>query len=170
MKTDSTLRIAVAGATGFVGMELLARFKEDPRITGVYALTRSNRKSEIKEKIVSRTADIGDYEATQNALRGADVAIYLVHSMAPQARMSQGAFEDFDLYQADHFVRAAESAGVKKIFYLGGIILEASPELTAFRAGLILGQSGSSSQMLISLVQRLPIMVQKPHAFRTHSS
>jgi uncharacterized protein YbjT (DUF2867 family) len=173
------MKIAIAGATGFVGVELIRRLEDDPRITQVFAISRSPKTSEAEKKTIWRLADVADYSSTAKALEGADVAIYLVHSMSPQARMSQGTFEDFDLYQADHFVRAAQSKGVKKIFYLGGIIptdsqlsthlksrLEVEhvlgsgqPQLTSFRAGLILGKNGSSSQMLLTLVKRLPIMI-----------
>ena len=116
---------------------------------------------------------------TQRALEGADLAIYLVHSMIPSARLTQGSFQDMDLIVADHFARAAAQAGVKQMIYLGGLI-PGSPKLsqhlrsrleventlkssgvplTAIRAGLIIGSEGSSFQILLKLVQRLPFMI-----------
>ena len=100
---------------------------------------------------------------TEAALDGADLAIYLVHSMMPSARLVQGHFEDLDLLCADNFARAAALHGVKQIVYLGGLLPESTQlsahlrsraevedalgstgvPVTCLRAGLIVGASGS---------------------------
>jgi hypothetical protein len=54
----------------------------------------------------------------ENTLKNADVAVYLVHSMLPSARLTQGSFRDFDMILADNFQRAAKKANIKKIVYL----------------------------------------------------
>jgi uncharacterized protein YbjT (DUF2867 family) len=110
---------------------------------------------------------------------GVDTAYYLVHSMLPSARLTQGSFEDFDLIAADNFARAARKAGVKHIIYLGGLLPNHRPlsphlasrlevertlasagvPLTTLRASLIVGPEGSSFQMLVRLVKRLPVML-----------
>lgn len=115
----------------------------------------------------------------EQALRDVDVAIYLVHSMLPTARLTQSHFADLDLVMADNFARAARRAGVRHLVYLGGLIPQGealSPHLasrlevertlasrgtptTALRAGLIVGPDGSSLSILLNLVGRLPFMI-----------
>ena len=51
------------------------------------------------------------------ALADVDIAYYLVHSMA-----AGKAFARLDLEAADNFARAAATAGVKRIVYLGGLV------------------------------------------------
>jgi uncharacterized protein YbjT (DUF2867 family) len=100
--------------------------------------------------------------------------------MLPSARLVQGRFQDLDLICADNFARAAERAGVARIIYLGGILpadtaalsthlasrLEVErvlggrrPALTVLRAGLIIGAGGSSFEIVVRLVERLPAML-----------
>ena len=115
----------------------------------------------------------------EKTLNGAGVAVYLVHSMLPSARLTQGSFRDFDMILADNFARAAKLANVKHLIYLSGIIppdailsehLQSRLEVenilkssgiptTSLRAGLIIGPGGSSFEMMFRLVQRLPVMV-----------
>lgn len=113
-------------------------------------------------------------------MQGAEMAVYMVHSMLPSGRLVQGNFRDTDLLLADNFVRAAEEAGIKRIIYLGGLIPEDSENLsphlasrlevekvlmgrsipvTVLRSGLIFGPGGSSAQMLLNLTRRLPLMI-----------
>ena len=117
--------------------------------------------------------------STEKALEGADIAVYLVHSMQPSTRLNQGTFEDTDLLLADNFSRAAEKNKLKQIIYLGGILPKdkhqisnhllsrfevektlgsrATP-LTAIRAGIIIGPGGSSFKIVTNLVKNLPVM------------
>ena len=55
-------------------------------------------------------------------MEGVDLAVYLVHSMQPQAKLTQAKFEDMDALLADNFARAAANNGVKRIVYLSGIV------------------------------------------------
>ena len=116
----------------------------------------------------------------RDGLAGADYAIYLVHSMLPSARLTQGQVADLDLLQADNFARAAEVRGVEQILYLGALIPEDTTELpfplrrrreveqalgsrtvplTTLRAGLIVGGGGTWLRLLLNLVRRLPVMI-----------
>ena len=125
-----------------------------------------------------RKCDLFSLRDTEAALDNCDVAVYLVHSMMPQARLTQGKFEDIDLWLADNFARASANGGVRKIVYLSGIQPDknASPHLKsreeveialgaygtpviALRAGMVLGQGGSSFVMMKRLVENLPIMI-----------
>ncbi len=175
------MRLVVAGASGFIGSQLVHALAAEGSVEAIYALSRREKAAE--KKVQWRKVDLADLHTLSLAAKGADVGIYLVHSMSPQARMSQGNFEDFDLLQADNFARACREQGIQDIIYLGGIIedgkidkkflslhlrsrLEVENTLgaygarvTAMRAGLILGNGGSSSEMLVRLVKRLPVML-----------
>jgi uncharacterized protein YbjT (DUF2867 family) len=117
----------------------------------------------------------------EQALKGCRVGVYLVHSMMPSARLTQGSFEDIDFILADNFARAAKSNGLNHIIYLGGLIpqipadklsahlrsrLEVERVLAShgipvitLRAGLVVGAGGSSLNILTKLVQRLFVML-----------
>ena len=101
--------------------------------------------------------------------------------MSPNARLTQGRFDDLDLLIADNFGRAAADAGVERIVYLGRppsagrapghleppreSLLEVEHALAPRRPGDG-GSRGSRrrsgglvAQLLVRLVERLPLMV-----------
>jgi nucleoside-diphosphate-sugar epimerase len=174
--------IALAGASGFVGTSLRLALGDQYRWI---ALTRSETVAQYKPGRTGtewRQCDLFSLPQVRDALKGADQAVYMVHSMLPSSRLVQGNFRDMDLLLADNFARAAEEAGVRRIIYLGGLIPQhekeanLSPHLasrlevehvlqgrsipvTVLRAGLIFGPGGSSARMLLNLTRRLPVMI-----------
>lgn len=168
--------VVVAGAGGFVGRALLSHLVERYDVVG----TSRAPKCEVDAQGVRwRAADLYSLLQAERALEGAKYAVYLVHSMMPNARLTQARFEDLDLILADNFGRAAARAGVEQIVYLGGLLpegqersrhLESRREVedalgahgvpvTAIRAGLVVGPGGSSLEILTALVKRLPMML-----------
>lgn len=168
--------IAIAGASGYIGKAFWNRNygKYNLRAIGRSLKSFDSREGEIVK------ADLYSMRQAEQALEGAQTAIYLVHSMMPSTRLNQGSFSDTDLILADNFARAAKKAKVKHIIYVGGIIPPGSNELslhlasrlevervlastgipvTVLRAGLIIGQGGSSYIMVEKLVRRLPLML-----------
>jgi uncharacterized protein YbjT (DUF2867 family) len=109
-----------------------------------------------------------------DAMRGGDIAFYLVHSMG----VASG-FEAADRKAALNFGTAAREAGVKRIVYLGGLgqddeltsphlrsrrevgncLRESGVEVIEFRASVVLGSGSTSFEMLRALVERLPVMI-----------
>lgn len=166
--------VVIAGATGFVGWHLARALGRDHRVVGLSRTPPPEDGSPIEW----RACDLFSLRQTEEALRGASQAFYLVHSMLPSARLTQGSFEDMDLICADNFARAAAQAGVRQIVYLGGLIpdeqelsqhlssrLEVEETLashgvpvTALRAGIIIGPHGSSYRIFRTLVERLPVI------------
>lgn len=171
-------KVVLAGATGFVGSNLQTALAPD---FDLVCLTRS---AVLPERNAERgtewkRCDLFSLLDVERALEGADVAVYLVHSMLPSARLVQGNFVDLDLILADNFARAAQLCGLKQIIYIGGLIspgkdlsdhlasrLEVeqalgsgTTPLTALRAGLVVGPGGSSLRIVANLVRRLPMMI-----------
>ncbi len=169
----------VAGASGYVGKALMeslvARFPQSTLI----ALSRG-QKTCNRPQVQWKSCDLFNLKSLEDSLPARiDVAFYLVHSMGPTSHLDQGTFADYDLILADNFASAVAKRGVSQVIYLSGLIPETeslSPHLksrleveeifigkklptTIFRAGLIVGPSGSSFQIILKLVTRLPLMV-----------
>ncbi len=176
------MKVVIVGASGFVGKHMIERLLKDSNIQ-VRALARS-LKSETTHNFETLPCDLFSLLDIEKALEGQEEAIYLVHSMLPSSQLSQGNFSDYDLILADNFARAAKKAGIRRILYMGGIIPRENDEhpedlslhlksrfeveeifrsynipVLALRAGMVLGKEGSSFQMLLRLVQRLPMMI-----------
>lgn len=165
--------IAIAGASGFVGQAVIRKLVGKHNIFG---LSRSGGPK--TDGVTWRKCDLFSLKEAEAGLADCDIAIYLVHSMLPTARLTQGRFDDLDLMIADNFSRAAEKNGIKKIIYLGGIIPDGDISLhlksrrevedaladhgvpcITLRAGLVVGANGSSFDMMRKLVERLPMMI-----------
>lgn len=173
----SPRRVAVAGATGFVGRRLCALLRD--RGFDVVALGRSVPEGVTADGVTWRRADLFNLKDIERALVGVEVVYYLVHSMLPATGLTQATFEDMDLILADNVGRAAAQSGARRIVYLGGLVpadatlsrhLESRREVegalgghgvpvTTLRAGLVIGPEGSSFRILERLVRRLPSMV-----------
>ncbi|MEW4372191.1 NAD(P)H-binding protein [Paenibacillus kandeliae] len=171
-------KIALTGASGYIGHNLLEKLTEH---FDVIALSRNGDDRENSEHVEWRSLDLFSLSMAEEALEGADYAVYLVHSMMPTAKLTQADFEDMDFILADHFARAARKKNIKQIVYLSGILPENEPRenlsrhlrsrlevqqtlgsygvpVTTIRAGLIVGPQGSSFPILVRLVERLPVM------------
>jgi nucleoside-diphosphate-sugar epimerase len=117
----------VAGATGFVGQALLAALGPEVERIGV---ARRAPTGASADGVQWRAADLFNLKEAERALQGVDVAVYLVHSMLPQARLTQARFEDLDLICADNFARACAAQGVRRVVYLGGLLPRGSAPLS----------------------------------------
>jgi uncharacterized protein YbjT (DUF2867 family) len=140
----------------------------------VAALARSPEKAEdlAAAGCEVRRADVLEPDTLGPALEGVEVAYYLVHSMG------RGGDDDFasrDQDGARNFAKAAASAGVKRIVYLGGlgsgsehlnsrhataVTLQAGAVPVAYyRAAAVIGAGSESFLTVYYLVRRLPAMV-----------
>jgi uncharacterized protein YbjT (DUF2867 family) len=113
-------------------------------------------------------------ESLRAALRGIDVAYYLVHSMG---RGNPRGYAAADRVAAAGFAEMARIGAVDRTIYLGGLgdephsqhlrsrhdtaltLREHGPPLTYFRAGMVVGPQSESYRTLRYLVQRLPAMI-----------
>ncbi len=168
------MRIAVTGATGYIGGRLVPQLLAEGH--DVVCLARSPLKLANRswaDEVEILEADLiasTDLEAT---LDGCDVAYYLVHSMG-----GGSGFESDDLVAARRFARAAKAAGVERIIYLGGlgsddeelsrhlasrhdvgdVLASEGVPVIEFRAAVIIGSGSVSFEMLRHLTQVLPAM------------
>ena len=168
--------LAIAGATGFIGRWFIQEYSDQ---YDIIALSRGEVENTEDDTVVWGQVNLYSLSSTEEALRGADYALYLVHSMQPSSRLNQGSFEDTDLLLADNFARAAEAQNLKHIAFIGGILPKDSSDfsthlrsryeteetlssrktpLTAIRASIIIGAGGSSFNIVKKLTERLPVM------------
>jgi uncharacterized protein YbjT (DUF2867 family) len=164
-----TRTVLVAGASGFIGSHLCRALVEAGH--EVRAMTRAADRYDGAGTPVQ--ADVADLGSLREALRGADAAYYLVHSL------DSADFEDKDAQAARHFATAATEAGLEQIVYLGGLGRddeELSPHLrsrrevehllaagsvpvTTLRAAVVVGHGGISWEITGSSSTTCPVMI-----------
>lgn len=169
-----TSLILVTGASGYIGGRLLPSLEE----RGYRLRCLARHPDILRQKARSTTevvaGDVLDRPSLDNAMRGVDVAYYMVHSMR-----SHGSFEETDRQAARNFVEAAKAAGVKCLVYVGGlgsddeklsahlrsrhevgdILRESGLPVCEFRASAVIGSGSASFELIRALVERLPIML-----------
>lgn len=167
-------RLAVMGATGYIGRKLTLDLLERGEDVRAIARTPAKAKELADAGAEVVKADVLEDEGLEEALEGVSVAYYLVHSMGRGA--GDDSFAERDKKGARNFGRAAESAGVDLIVYLGGLsdggskhlasrhesaeILKASGvPVTYVRAAAVIGAGSESFLIPYYLVKRLPAMV-----------
>jgi uncharacterized protein YbjT (DUF2867 family) len=174
----SRMRIVVAGASGFVGRRLCPALEEAGH--EVVAMTRNPVGYKGAGNPVR--ADVHDPDSLDTALRGAEAAYYLVHSL------DDADFIRKDAQAARAFSTAAAAAGITRIIYLGGLgddaddlsahlrsrrevekmLGEGGVQVITLRAGIIVGHGGISWEMTRQLVEHLPAMI-TPRWVRTRT-
>jgi uncharacterized protein YbjT (DUF2867 family) len=162
-------RIVVFGATGAIGRPLLPLLAD----AGHDVVAISRRPHPATPGVEWAVADAGAPEAVARAVDGADVVVYLVHSLG------QKDFEERDIRAAETLAAAASRAEVGQIVYLGGLGDESSalsPHLrsrretgrrlaagdvpvTTLRAAMIVGPGSAAFDTIVALVDRLPAMI-----------
>jgi uncharacterized protein YbjT (DUF2867 family) len=160
------VKVTVFGATGVVGRALLPLLGE----LEVTAVSRSPREDAGARWVV---ADAATGDGVAEALAGAEVAYYLVHSLGSRD------FEGQDRAAAEAVAREAASAGVRQIVYLGGLgaddpdasahlrsrretgerLGSAGVPVTTLRAAMIVGRGSAAFETILGLVKRLPVMI-----------
>jgi uncharacterized protein YbjT (DUF2867 family) len=163
------VRIAVFGASGTVGSALL------PILADEHEVVAASRRAHAADGANLRwvAADVTNPTTVHGALEGADVVVYLVHSLG------QADFAARDRRAASIVARAAEARDVRQIVYLGGLgdesddlsehlqsrrdterhLASGSVPVTTIRAGMVVGPGSAAFDTILALVDRLPGMV-----------
>ena len=174
----NTPRVALTGATGYIGGRLAPRLLEAGytlRCLARFPEKLADRAWAADPRVEIVKADLSDPVSLARQLQGCSAAYYLVHSMLSAGK--EYAARDRQL--AHTFGAAARSAGLRRIIYLGGLG-EIGPDLsehlssrreveaalraggvpvTVLRAAMIIGSGSASFEILRYLVERLPIMI-----------
>ena len=170
-ETSKPQRVAIAGATGYIGGRLVPQLLDSGY--SVRCLARSPGKLQAREwakdsRVEIVGADLADAESLASNLEGCQAAFYLVHSMT-----SAGAdYAEQDSRLASIFAGASRKAGVERIIYLGGLgetgadlsahlssrrqvedaLASTGVPVTVIRAAMIIGSGSASFEILDLLV------------------
>lgn len=166
-------RVMLTGATGYVGGRLLHLLEE----SGATVTCLARQPDALRARCAPGTqvvrGDLITGAGLDEALAGADVAYFMVHSMG-----AHGDFRAADRASARNFGEAARRQGVRRIVYLGAlgsgeymsphlesrhevgrILRESGVPTIELRASAIIGSGSLSFEMVRALVDRLPVMV-----------
>jgi uncharacterized protein YbjT (DUF2867 family) len=163
------MRVAVLGATGFVGRSLVPALAEHAEVVAV------SRRGGTPDGDAVRAvaADATDATAMRRALEGADVVYYLVHSLG------SAEYAEIDRRAATTVASSAAAAGVSQIVFLGGlgddapdlsphlrsraetaaVLVAGSVPVTILRAAVVVGHGSAGFETIVALVDRLPVMI-----------
>ncbi|MFF2898064.1 SDR family oxidoreductase [Streptomyces sp. NPDC057966] len=168
----------VTGASGYIGGRLVPELlRAGHRVRCLARTPRKLRDHPWAGDVETVQGDVTDTGSVAAAMRGIDVAYYLVHALG-----TGSAFEETDRRAARIFAEQAHAAGVRRIVYLGGltpphvpekslsphlrsraevgrIFLDAPVPATVLRAAVVIGSGSASFEMLRYLTERLPVMV-----------
>ncbi|HEY1537866.1 MAG TPA: NAD(P)H-binding protein [Solirubrobacteraceae bacterium] len=165
------MRILVTGISGSIGAALApALLRAGHELRG---LSRNPAHVAAQDFPVLR-GDAVSGAGLDDALRGIDVAYFLMHSMEGE----DPGFAARERAAAEHFVTAARGAGVRRAVYLGGIVprdrapsrhlasrleverilLAGLPEVVALRASIVVGARSRSFAFLVRLVERMRVL------------
>jgi uncharacterized protein YbjT (DUF2867 family) len=179
------MRILLTGVSGFAGAALAPHLLRQGHELRALARDRQRVRDALAfsgaatlEDVDLRLGDLLSGEGVTAAMRGVDVAYYLVHSMEPARPGADGSFSSRERTSADIFARAARTAGVQRIVYLGGplprdgrpsahllsrhaverTLLGAVPDSVALRASIVIGARSRSFRFLVRLIERMPVL------------
>jgi len=165
--------VLLTGATGFVGRAVRpALARAGWRVRGLSRHAAEARRRWPGLEWVA--GDVGDEASCARALAGCTAALYLVHGMGEGP-----GYQAREVTQARRFARAAATAGIERIVYLGGVAPppgDASAHLRSrlavgetlragivptleLRASMIIGHGSLSWLIVRDLAARLPVMV-----------
>ena len=163
------MKVAILGASGFIGRGLVSKLAGDHAVVAVARKRPESADSPVRWV----EADLTRPEDAERTLDGAEVAVHLIHSLGSSD------YEQRDLLIAENVARAAERAGVGQIVYLSGLgddlgdvsnhlrsrretgerLSAGTVPVTTLRAGMVIGRGSAAFETIVALVDRLPAMI-----------
>jgi uncharacterized protein YbjT (DUF2867 family) len=171
-------RVLVSGATGYIGGRLVPRLLEQGYTVRCLARHPAHLADRPWSGIEIVQGDAFQPRDLDRVLRGIDAAYYLIHSVTRR----DVAYPHLEAEAAHNFARAARSAGVRRVVFLGGmggdgnplslhlasrhavgeILRTEGPPLTELRAAVIVGSGSVPFEMLRYTVEEHPIIPRFP--------
>jgi len=163
------MRILLTGISGSIGSALApALLRAGHELRG---FARPSARVHFDMPVVRGDAVTG--AGLDEALEGIDVAYFLIHSME-----GEDGFAQRERSAVEHFVAAAQRAGLRRVVYLGAIVpgqhalsrhlnsrleverilLAELPEAVALRASIVIGSRSRSFRLLVHLVERMGVL------------
>lgn len=168
------MRILLTGASGAIGSQLAPQLAGEGHELRAFARNPQGVTAGCFDEIVR--GDVLTGEGLDEALAGAELAYYLIHSMEPSAAGEP--FAERELRSAENFAAAAQRAGLRRVCYLGGLVptdrppsehlasrlaveqalLSSAPEAIALRASIVISAQSRSFRFLVRLLERSPLL------------
>ena len=168
------MKIAIIGANGFIGHNLINRLLTD---TDHELIGISRDASSIpinNQRLTKYDVDVFNTSSLALHLEGCTLVYYLIHMMGQKK-------VDFVIAESNaaiSFRKAAENAEVKRVIYLGGLgddkdklskhlasrhrtgqlLRSKKYQVTEFRASMVIGKGSIAYEIITNLVHKLPIL------------
>lgn len=137
--TVKPLNCLVTGASGYIGGRLVPELlRAGHRVRCLARSPGKLRDHPWAADVETVQGDVTDQGSVASAMRGIDVAYYLVHALG-----SGRGFEDTDRAAARTFAEQAHALGVRRIVYLGGLTPHDVPERSLSPAPALAGRGGT---------------------------
>ncbi|RXJ86651.1 SDR family oxidoreductase [Arcobacter sp. CECT 8985] len=168
------MKVLLTGSTGYIGRRLKQKLIQNSDIQlRLFVRNKKTISTKVPKEIEIFEGDTFDKESLKDALKGVDVAYYLIHSL------NSDDYKNLDKISAENFIEIAKECKVKKVIYLGGLgvknehtskhllsrletgeILSSCKEVQTIwiRAGVIIGSGSTSFEIIRNLTEKLPIM------------
>lgn len=119
---DSTLTVAVTGATGTLGGALLPLLEADERVVKVIGVSRGGAPSDTSEREITtryERGDVQDEEGLVDAVAGADVVVHLASAITGNTDAAHHRAINVD--GTVHAFRAAVAVGARRFVYASSV-------------------------------------------------
>jgi uncharacterized protein YbjT (DUF2867 family) len=172
------MKIAIIGASGFVGKNLIKNLLENTEHE-IYAICLDPENIIIEEKYKNRVyklkTNVLDPKEIIDALEGIEVAYYLIHMMTN----NKNNFYEKEDQAAENTGKALKSSGIKRVIYMSGlgkdkenlsmhllsrhntgnILRKYIKEVIELRASMIIGHGSASFEIVKNIVEKSPIII-----------